>query len=307
MASNPMQRQKRVSFLLGFLTMLVISAIAIGILGYTLITMKKAAEAEKAAMKDVYVMAMDVSSGGTIDSSVMKVQKVSGAVAPTNRFTASNLLDEEGNIRTDLVSKIDLKSGTVLTTDMVTANSEKTTNDLRKQEFNIATIPTEIKTGDYIDIRIRFASRADYIVVAKKQITIPQVAGVDATDTFSVSLSEDEIVSMSSAIIDAFTCIGAEIYVTIYTDPGMQVAATPTYPVSPTTLQAIENNPNIVNEAKTALYNRYNSRDRESTIQSELNANSEDASSNVETNIEEHITRQKEYRQQYLEALAGGV
>lgn len=307
MASNPMQRQKRVSFLLGFLTMLLVSAIVIGLLGYQLVTMKKAEEAEKAAMKDVYVISTDVTSGGTIDSTVMKTQKVAGTVAPTNKFTSSNLLDEEGNLRTDLVAKIDLKAGTVLTTDMVTANSEKTTDDLRLQEYNIATLPTEIQTGDYIDVRIRFASGADYIVVSKKQITIPQIAGADATDTFSISLAEEETLSMSSAIIDAFTCVGSEIYVSRYTDPGMQVAATPTYPVKPETLQAMKNNPNIVQQARDALYARYNSEDRQSTIQNEINSNSEDAASNIESNIEEHITKQKEYRQQYLEALAGGV
>ena len=41
MASNPMQRQKRVSYLLGMLTMLVISAIVIGIIGMQLVNMKK--------------------------------------------------------------------------------------------------------------------------------------------------------------------------------------------------------------------------------------------------------------------------
>lgn len=306
MASNPMQRQKRVSFLLGFLTMLLIAAIFIGLLGYQLVSIKKAEAAEKAAMKDVYVIATDVLSGGTIDSSIMQIQKVEGQLAPSNKFTSNNLMDEEGNIREDLVAKIDLKKGTVLTTDMVTADSEKTTNDLRIQEYNIATLPTEIQTGDYIDIRIRFASGMDYIIVSKKQITIPQVAGADATDNFSVSLAEEETLAMSSAIIDAFTAKGSEIYVNRYTDPGMQVAATPTYPVKPETLQAIKNNPNIVQQARDELYARYNSEDRQSTIQNELNANAEDAQSNVESNIEEHITKQKEYRQQYLEALAGG-
>ncbi len=309
MASNPMQRQKRVSFLLGFLTMLLLSAIVIGFLGYTLYKIKEEEKAEKNAMKDVYVISTDVPSGGAINSTVMKLQKVAGTVAPSNRFTSSNLLDEEGNPREDLVSKIDLKAGTVLTADMVTINSEKATSDLRKQEYNIATLPTEIQTGDYVDIRIRMASGADYIIVSKKQVTIPQVAGMDAAETFTVNLAEEETLAMSSAIIDAFTCIGSEIYLTIYTDPGMQVAATPTYHVSATTMQLIGDNPNIVTDAKNALYNRYyqNGGERErNVIQNEINSNSEDAKDNIETNIEEHITKQKEYRQQYLEALAGG-
>ena len=41
MASNPMQRQKRVSFLLGVLTMLIIAAIVIALLFMQLMKLKK--------------------------------------------------------------------------------------------------------------------------------------------------------------------------------------------------------------------------------------------------------------------------
>lgn len=311
MASNPMQRQKRVSFLLGFLTMLLLSTVVIGFLGYTLFKIKEEEKAEKAAMKDVYIISADVASGGTIDATVMKMQKVAGTVAPSNRFASSNLFDEEGNERTDLVAKIDLKVGTVLTADMVTIDSEKTTSDLRKQEYNIATLPTEIQTGDYVDIRIRMPSGLDYIIIPKKQITIPEIMGMPAVDTFTVNLAEEETLAMSCAIVEAFHCVGSEIYLTIYTDPGMQTAAIPTYHVNNATIQLIGKNPNVVQEAKEALANRYNANDAgnstRSEIQNQLNQHYEDAKDNIESGIEEHITKQKEYRQQYLEALAGGV
>lgn len=305
MASNPLQRQKKASFLMGFFTMFIIAVLIIGLLGYSLISMKKAEKEELEAMKDAYVLSSDVPSGGKIDSSIIKLQKIDGKLVPSNKLTITDLSDEEGNPREDLVSKIDLKTGTILSVDMITASSEKASNDLRIQEYNIATLPTEIKTGDYIDIRIRFASGADYIIVSKKEITIPEIAGVPSAENFTMRLTEDETLAMSSAIIDAFTCPGSEIYVDRYTDPGMQVAATPTYPVSETTLQAIDSNPNIVNEAKNALASRY-SRENRGIIQNELNRNSEDAESNIETKIQDHITRQKQYKQQYLEELAGG-
>lgn len=306
MASNPLQRQKRTSFLIGFFTMFIIAVLIIGFLGYMIISMKKAEKEEMESMKDAYVLSVDVPSGGKIDSSVMKLQKVDGKLVPSNKLTGTDLSDEEGNPREDIVSKIDLKSGTILSVDMLAISSENASNDLRTQEYNIATLPTEIKTGDYIDIRIRFASGADYIIVSKKEITIPEIAGVPSTENFTVKLTEDETLTMSSAIIDAFTCPGSEIYVDKYTDPGMQVAATPTYPVSDATRQAMNANPNILNEARTALNNRYNSTDRQTTIQNEINKNSEDADSNIESKIQDHITRQKQYKQQYLEDLAGG-
>ena len=303
MASNPMQRQKRTSFLLGFLTMLILSVIVIGFLGFTLFQMKAEEKAEQEAMKDAYVLTSDVKSGESINASVMKKQKVSGDLVPNNRFVDANFVDEEGNEIEDLVAKIDLNRGTIVTADMVTISSEKATDDIRIQEYNIATLPTEIQTGDYVDIRIRFPSGLDYIIVSKKQINILQAGGVDSVDTFTVNLSEDETLLMSCAIVEAFAVNGTEIYVNIYRDPGMQAAATPTYQLNDQVQRLVSNNPNITDEAKAALFNRYSSEER-----GKINAHiesAEDALDNIEAGIESHITRQKQYKQEYLDALSG--
>ncbi len=303
MASNPMQRQKRTSFLLGFLTMLILSVIVIGFLGFTLFQMKAEEKAEQEAMKDAYVLTSDVKSGESINASVMKKQKVSGDLVPNNRFVDANFVDEEGNEIEDLVAKIDLNRGTIVTADMVTISSEKATDDIRIQEYNIATLPTEIQTGDYVDIRIRFPSGLDYIIVSKKQINILQAGGVDSVDTFTVNLSEDETLLMSCAIVEAFAVNGTEIYVNRYRDPGMQAAATPTYQLNDQVQRLVSNNPNITDEAKAALFNRYSSEER-----GKINAHiesAEDALDNIEAGIESHITRQKQYKQEYLDALSG--
>ena len=303
MASNPMQRQKRTSFLLGFLTMLILSVIVIGFLGFTLFQMKAEEKAEQEAMKDAYVLTSDVKSGESINASVMKKQKVSGDLVPNNRFVDANFVDAEGNEIEDLVAKIDLNRGTIVTADMVTISSEKATDDIRIQEYNIATLPTEIQTGDYVDIRIRFPSGLDYIIVSKKQINILQAGGVDSVDTFTVNLSEDETLLMSCAIVEAFAVNGTEIYVNIYRDPGMQAAATPTYQLNDQVQRLVSNNPNITDEAKAALFNRYSSEER-----GKINAHiesAEDALDNIEAGIESHITRQKQYKQEYLDALSG--
>ena len=303
MASKPMQRQKRTSFLLGFLTMLILSVIVIGFLGFTLFQMKAEEKAEQEAMKDAYVLTSDVKSGESINASVMKKQKVSGDLVPNNRFVDANFVDEEGNEIEDLVAKIDLNRGTIVTADMVTISSEKATDDIRIQEYNIATLPTEIQTGDYVDIRIRFPSGLDYIIVSKKQINILQAGGVDSVDTFTVNLSEDETLLMSCAIVEAFAVNGTEIYVNRYRDPGMQAAATPTYQLNDQVQRLVSNNPNITDEAKAALFNRYSSEER-----GKINAHiesAEDALDNIEAGIESHITRQKQYKQEYLDALSG--
>lgn len=316
MASNPMQRQKRVSFLLGMLVMLIIAAIVIALLFMQLINLKKEKDAAKAAERKVYVVSTDVSSGSgiqitAIDGDTARVANVSQEVAdrkvvPENFATASDFYTDESlsKARSDLVAKIDLKEGTILTKDMLTTSSEQVTNDLRTQEYNMLSLPTDLVSGDFVDVRIRFGNGQDYIVASKKQVSIPTIAGAPAEGVINIKLSEDETIAMSSAIIETYQLKTAEMYVSRYTDPGMQVAAIPTYPVNAEALNLMDSNPNLLEEAKKAIASRYNRNLREQFINSQINSvDAEDRQSNLETSVEEHITQQKELRQKYLQSL----
>lgn len=316
MASNPMQRQKRVSFLLGMLVMLIISAIIIALLFMQLINLKKEKDAAKASERKVYVVSTDVSSGSgiqitSIEGETERIANVSQKVAdskvvPENFATASDFYTDESlsKARSDLVAKIDLKEGTILTKDMLTTSSEQVTNDLRTQEYNMLSLPTDLVSGDFVDVRIRFGNGQDYIVAAKKQVTIPTIAGAPAEGVINIKLSEDETIAMSSAIIETYQLKTAEMYVSRYTDPGMQVAAIPTYPVNAEALNLMDSNPNLLEEAKKAIASRYNRNLREQFINSQINSvDAEDRQSNLETSVEEHITQQKELRQKYLQSL----
>lgn len=316
MASNPMQRQKRVSFLLGMLVMLIIAAIVIALLFMQLINLKKEQDAIKAAERTVYVVSEDVSSGSGIQITAIEgdtsrepnvTQDVADAsVVPENVATSSDFYSDEGQSqpRSDLVAKIDLKAGTILTKDMLTTSSEQVTNDLRKQEYNMLSLPTDLVDGDFVDVRIRFGNGQDYIVVSKKQVSIPEIAGAPAEGVININLSEDESIAMSSAIIELYQLKAVEMYVSRYTDPGMQVAATPTYPVSSESLNLMDSNPNIVDEAKAAIASRYNRNLRENYINNQINSvDSDERKSNLESSVEQHITQQKELRQQYLQSL----
>ena len=109
---------------------------------------------------------------------------------------------------------------------------------------------------------------------------------------------------MSSAIIELYQLKAVEMYVSRYTDPGMQVAATPTYPVSAEALNLMDSNPNIVDEAKQAIASRYNRNLRENYINGQINSvDGDERKSNLESSVEQHITQQKELRQQYLQSL----
>ena len=207
-----------------------------------------------------------------------------------------------------LVAKVDLKANTVITTDLIAKGDDVTTDDTRKQEYNMLVLPTDLTTGDYIDIRLLLPSGVDYIVVSKKEVTIPDIAGVPSTDTISVNLTEGETLLLSNAIVEAYKVTGAKLYVNKYTEPGIQEASTPTYPVNESTSALLESDPNILEDAKNEIRQRYNSGNsstlRNDYINNVINSQGDQSQSNLETNMQDSITNSKNARQEYLESLA---
>ncbi len=358
MATNPMQRKARNSFLLGMLITLVIAGAIIALLFIQLKNYKEKEQEEKANSVKVWVLGQDVISGQVITNDMLTQQVVNKNVVPTNAFGNIDVLnnysleDKEGNeIVTEyknnnstmylvkdntkyelkqedatgsyyieknrekeyvelatvpVIAKVDMNKNTVLTTEMVSKSNEKTTDDLRKVEYNVLTLPSQLQTGEYIDVRLALPSGQDYIVVSKKQVEIPQVSGVDVADTIWLKLTEDEIITMNNAIVDSARALGSVLKVTIYTEAGMQEAATPTYIPSREVAQLIQNNPNIVQESKNILINRYNSNadTRNNALNSAINTG-EEGEENLKTKVEESITNSKENRQKYLQSLGG--
>ena len=164
-------------------------------------------------------------------------------------------------------------------------------------------LPTQIQKGDYIDIRLSMPSGEDYIVVSKKEVEIPVVDGADSADTIWINLSEAEILAMNSAIVEAFKIEGSKLYATTYTEPGIQKAATPTYVISREVYQLIDSNPNIVDEAKSELYARYNDTQR-NAINNQLQNNLENSDETLKTKVNESITKTQDERKQYLDAMS---
>ena len=307
MATNPMQRKARNSFLLGMLIMLIITGAVIAFLILQLTNMKKEEQEIEASYVTVYTLNKDVESGDEVTEADFTITEVTNSTAPTDYLTPSDL-------GTSMIAKISMTRGTVLSKEMIYIDETVTGNDVRKQEYNMFVLPADLETGDYVDIRLLMPSGTDYIVVSKKRVEIPTISGVDSTDTISIELSEDEINMLSNAIVDAFRTNGAKLYVNKYTEPGIQEASTPTYPVSYDVLQLINGNPNFLEEARNALWNRYNATDssgvqtqaeqRTNVIDATINEDPDQAQTNFESNMEESITNSITTRQEYLEGLS---
>lgn len=301
MATNPMQKKARNSFILGILVAVVIMGLIVALLLMQLMKMKDDEAEREAKLVSVYALNADVKSGEAIDSTKLVRVTTDSNAAPQNAIGL-------GSITEFTVAKIDLKRGTIVTDSMVNESNEVVSNDLRLQEYNMIMLSSQISSNDYIDIRLRMPSGQDYIVISKKKVEIPVVEGVESLNTIWIKLTEDETLSMSNAIVEAYKMEGALLYTTKYTEPGMQDKATPTYVPSAEVVNLITQNPNVVNEAKTAIYNRFNANN--SSIRNNINGevsrvDASIAESNVKSGTEKEATTAQEQRKSYLDSLAG--
>ncbi len=413
MASNPMQRKSRNSFLLGVIITLLIAGVIIALLFLQLKQKTEELNAEINAKVKVYTLTQDVKSGQVLTQDMFALKSIHKDSIPSNATALSSVIDtwflqtKDGTmVKTDseglyldqpdsilevteengekykyagdektavssrdeivqddegayiidtsnstdkitrvyqeqltdqyyiykldtssmttgnnkkrvkeylelqnvpVLAKVAMNKNTVMTANLVVQSNEVVTDDTREQEYNMVVLPVDLMTDDYIDIRLMTPSGQDFIVVSKAKVTIPVNAdGSYIADTMKVNLREDEILSMSSAIVEAYGLSGSKLYATKYVEAGMQEPSSPTYTPNAAVTAQIENNPNIVERAKEELKSRYSDaakKTRNDYLQSIIN-NSEDYSSNIQDKADDDITKQNTARQKYLESLA---
>ena len=297
MAMNPMQRKANNSFLLGILITLVITGAIIAFLIFQVLNLNTEIEEIQAHTVNAYIVIDEIKSGTEITTA--QVQRVE-----LNMDTNVDTSTLYTTIPAGLMAKVDLNPGTVMTTDL-TYENEPLTSDVRTVEYNVITLPSQLTTGEYIDIRLRTPDARSLIVISHKEVTIPNIAGVDSTNCIWLDLSEEEILMMSSAIVEAYKMNGAMLHATRYVEPGIQEAATVTYVPNDETRALIERDPNIVEEAKNALLSVLNANSE--LVRPGINnaINNEDAADNVVEKTEDEITSLQEERELYIESLGG--
>lgn len=302
MAMNPMQRKANNYLLIGILGTLLVTGAIIAFLFMQLNKLQQEKKKEETSVKQVYVLSTNIKSGEEISLEKVASKQVSSSIVSAD--TSVIFEDESGKPK---ISKIDLSAGTIITNEMLTSSEQTTTNDLRNQEYNMVVLPSTIESGDYIDVRLRLSNGVDFIVASKKQVTIPQINGIDSTDTFKIKMTEAETQVMANAIVEAYIDEGSILYATTYVEPGLQTSVIPTYVPSGEVQAAMSTNPNIEQNAKAALITRYNSSvsTRQGLIENDLYNYVQDKVDNIESKVQEEITRAKEARTSYLESLGG--
>lgn len=373
MASNPMQKKVRNSFLLGMI-IAIICCLMIGALAYFLLIAPKSKEVdERGVEKIAYVLNQDVKSGQVItDSMLTQIKVYSGmipadafpTVDPEDGFTIEDFETEdiEGNViyktneenekdrkyyiikeenkeyetisdkkedknkvlieftdingvehcvrtkkngdkeyfktnKVPVIAKVDLSKNTILTSNVVTKSDEKTTDDLRYVEYNMITLPTTADIGSVIDIRLTLPNGLDLVVISKKEIK--SIIG----NTIRLKLTEEEILMMESAIVEAYIMKASKLYATEYTEAGNQNAALNTYvPTDEVQKLIMASGNNIQETAKNALANRFDSSTR-NNIDNDRNKYYDSQLQNIETELQEEIENAKAAREAYLNGL----
>jgi hypothetical protein len=315
MASNPIVRRSRQSFLIGFIIALVIMAVVVALLFMKINSLNEEKESllvNAAHEVTVYTLINDVKSGDEITEDMLTPKVIKTDMDVSSYLTPYDFgEDEETGEPLKYFTKIDAYEGTIMTREMLYAEGALTANDERLVEYNMVVLPSQLKNGDYIDIRIQFPGGQEYIVLPKKKVE------QCTSDAIWLKVSELEILTMNSAIVDAYRVSGATLRARVYTDPGIQEAAIQNYAVSDEILTAINADKNILDEAISGLVAiwRVNSdsssdgsdmRNQRNLIDSYTSTlTSEQKNALVEAGVNSEITDIATMRDEYVTALEG--
>lgn len=291
MPANPIQRKTRNAFLSGMLIMLLVATVIIAVLYFTVFSdmFTGSTGTGKGGTVYAYRITSAVKSGEKIETN--KIEKVKIAVGDL----PADYINENIDV-TAYKSKLDLQAGTVLS-DSLLYKGENIVDSTRLVEYNMLTLPSNLRVGDYIDVRFTMPSGQNYIVLSKKQVMNLQ------NTTVTLYLTEDEILMMSSAIIESYVMRASNLQAIQYVQAGIQESSTPTYSVNSDVYQLIMSNfqkgVNIEDYGK--INDSYNAALRQ-IIEQELG---QYVGTEI-TNIQEGIEKEKETAMElYLSGLEG--
>lgn len=302
MAINPMQRRARNSFLTGMLVTLVVMAIVVALLLLKINQLNEDKEKLIALQQQIYVAAEDIKSGEEVTMELLIQETVQTSMDTSNVLTVDDFTeyDEEGNeFILEYISKLDIPAGTIITKDMVSETDDQLTSDQRIQEYNMIVLPSQLRNGQFVDIRFKLANGNDYIVLSKKKV-------IQCTaDTIWIKLAEDEILTLGNAIVEAYQSPGSKLYATTYIEAGLQDAAVQTYVVGTNVYSLIQNDPNVIEQAKAALWARYNDQAQVEQRTNHIEPNISYNSGSVQSGTQSEISAMKSAREAFVAELEG--
>jgi len=180
--------------------------------------------------RQVYVAMRDIRVGEKISEEMLEVRR-------TLCSQESELLFSQQDIGKEAVANIEM--GTFLNKTLV--NQTGKVNGLREMCYRSINLTENVKNYDVVDIRIRYPDGEDYIILAGKQILIDE----EGYGSCCLRVSEEEILLMSAAMVDAEQNNGAQIYTSRYLEPRIQKRSFVTYQPPPEIIELMEKSPNV--------------------------------------------------------------
>ena len=229
----------------------------------------------------VYVATKNIEAGDT----VLKGVNVTEQQIYTGLDSGVYMTDSEVGYR----ALVTIPAGVAVQDNMI--GKTEISQDTRDYEISQVNLMTDQKDNDIVDIRIMFADGSDYTVVSKKTIKKLNLQN----NIFHVDLTEDEMLCLASATIDAYQHKGAKLYTVRYVQPTVQELSVPYYPVRSNVADLLHNDPNIMNVVQQTL---------NTTARQDLEDRLGRISEDTENNIVNGNNVSMEARKQYFESAA---
>lgn len=188
--------------------------------------------------KKVWVSSGDLAAGVQIKKEQFMFKEISSNLD-------NNLFITEEDFGKILL--VDLRADSPVLKSMIF--DEGVADDEREEELNMLFIPSNLKKNQYVDVRIAFSNGEDYIVLSKMKARNVNIE----SNTIWLWMNEKQILTLRSAVVDAYLHKGTKLYTVTYVAPSIQPDALVNYPVNVDVLRVIKENPNIFDEAKAAL------------------------------------------------------
>ena len=323
MATNPMQRKARNSFLLGMLVMVLISGVVIAFLFIQLMNKNKKEQEELKASVKAYVLNKDVSSGQVITTDMLSLQTVNKNLVPSNATSDITMIqnyalqDKEGN---DIYTKYDKNNNPKL---YINKNNKEyevqkedetdnyyiigSNNSKEYLELNSVPLIAKVTMKKNTLLTTELLSKGDNQVqddVRKQEynmIVLPidlvtgdyvdiRVMFPNGQDFIVVAKKEVEIPTIGTADSEDTIWMNLSedeiLHMSCAIVDSAQKAATPTYPINESTSKLLQSDPNILEKAMTEIRTRYGNGNSAEIRNNYINSSINNQGEQAQSNLE---------------------
>ncbi len=195
----------------GVIAFIIPTIIAVGIfMAYSNKKNEEIAELKvKAATVEKYIATADLPIGHIVTAEDIEIADVKEISAPVNSFDGVEKLIGQK-------LKVPVFAGTIMTSSMFYELDDFVREDVRRKEFNMISLPSDLVEGDYIDVRIIFPTGEDYVVITGKEVK--KVGSSHDSNAIFLDLTEEEINRMSSAVIESYVSGAVRLYAVKYSN-----------------------------------------------------------------------------------------